>query len=487
MKSLVPVLITPSSYHSGVTVNNSDIPSTSSGCEDAVERKVQGLSVPSRIQTSTFKSTGARFCDYTSFEQILPIPAERERQLSTLFPQTGVSVFQYLTSQLYYKIEWKMMNNTSIIPTSKVRYLTVDVERQIAPEPWDANGNRIVMTAPKPGKSTHGCFTIPGQYLFFVIEDKNRFLDIELSITGFLSQCPDAWNVLGCRKSCFAIQLNGRKVKAYTNTLSNVGLIERTLNPDFLEFERRILEEYYANPGLPCILGNNRSKALLTETVVTLSYEYKTYEELRPLTVFTSPCIEACCDKTYTGSLIQKLEYTGNISPDWIINAKETKQFWLGEGQKYRVSNIVVQGTAPSFAEYGNRIKSGPEFSCKRSINGILYWAPFFLFFDVGRNEPARFIPGESSKDVVVSGQKGIILPLSMNGDKFSFDGTNTSFFTLETAKNSGQPIPYTIRIDNPVWIAEVTEQDSSGFEIIVPVWKYAPSQLKVSFDITLA
>lgn len=426
-KKLIPVIITADHYLQMNTLSNEQI--------------------EQREKTTVYHSINRPLCNYVSFEQTSPfLPFG---QLSSLFDQPGISVIQFLTPQLYYRINWKITNNSGKNLGQRVRFLTVDVEKQIAPEPWDIRGNRICFITPCIGQTTRGCFSVPGEYLYFVIEDSGKNLDIELTVTGYFPKINN-WAIYGGNKSDFCIR--GKYV--YTNRASSLTRIQRILNPEFLPFQERILEEYYRNAGQPCFLPSHPIQVFAEETVqVTAEYDANSNKS-QP-----NSCSEnGCCGSSY-------IEISVKISPqtNWISSSKDLSTvFILKGGRRYTISNMLTSGERPD---------NSPYAVCDPSQYA------FLLYPKDSEKQPQTFIPEKSNPpDLSPDADNRISVLVSPDNLTMSNPIGKTLVFDTLGSSNT-DTFPYTIRLNSSLW------RNNPDFDYITV---YRPKSFKLTFDLTI-
>lgn len=399
--------------------------------------------VNQRVPTTTYRSINRPLCNYVSFEQTSTfVPFG---QLSSLVDQPGISVIQFLTAQLYYKIQWKLTNNSGQNLYQRVRYLTLDAEKQIGPEPWDIKGNRICFQTPCSSQTTAGCFIVPGEYLYFVIEDPGKNLDIELTVTGYFPKLNN-WAIYRTNSSDFCI--NGKY--AYTNSVAPGTKIKRTLNPELLPFHVRILEEYYRNAGQPCFLPQSRLTTPGEKVTIQIEFKQDTDKS-------QGNCLlGACCGKSY---IVLSIKSLSNTTYDWISLSKDVpSQFNLQGGKRYRMDNMSFSGT-----------RGSTFVVCNRDIYS-------FAFYPIDSNKsPQPFIAFESNPPLLTpDANNTILIRLDPNILAAATAGRFIVFDTLESTSI------YETRLNSTVW-SELPPSNPTGNRYV-----YEPKSFTATFDLTI-
>lgn len=444
LKVLRPVLTTADNYLPGNVFSDAEI--------------------QSRVKTSIFQSVPDPKCNYVSFVQVSP-DGGADKSLSWKLEQGNApSVIQFLTTQLNFRIEWTFVNNSEFDFNQKVRFLEVEVgtsryqpasvinhashvPKQIAPEPWDNKGNRIIFSVPKPGQTTSGCFVVPGQYQFFVIEDPGKNLDITLKITGFYPKCKvDRWAVSGDRESKFCIKdCNGKFLHAYTNKVSTLGRIQREINPLLLSYQDKVLKEYYFNAGQPCLadldISQNDTSDEVTITVSSDIYNRNNYIG-SGANLFG---VAFSCGNSYCAPYVQITD-----KKPWITRAND--QILLEVGT-YKISELVLNG---QFANASEKIPSSEIlksifYGCNRADLA-------FLFYSYADNQPQKFLlssnPPPLSPDAADDGLASMLVSTYTKADIdilfFDLIFKTDQNIIFET-KRSGSKFPYGFRLNSPI------------------------------------
>lgn len=427
LKVLRPVLTTADNYLPGNVFSDAEI--------------------QSRVKTSIFQSIPDPKCNYVSFIQVSP-DGGADKSLSWKLEQGNApSVIQFLTTQLNFRIEWTFVNNSELDLNQKVRFLEVDVPKQIGPEPWDSKGNRIVFSVPKPGQTTSGCFVVPGQYQFFVIEDPGKNLDITLKVTGFYPKCKiDRWAVVGDRESKFCIKdCNGKSLWAYTNKVSTLGRIQREINPLLLSYQEKVLREYYFNAGQPCFAGErNLNLKTSNEVIITVKSDLSNNNNYIGSQYFDALAVYGC-GNSYCAP---KITLSDN-SLVWI--SIEGDQIMLINGS-YRLDQIEVTGRSQTQEEVNvpfnpsEPIITGPFYGCEEVQDLAL------LFYSFTDNQPQKYLPGSNPPPTVQDANGTMVMLLSQIDEGFfQLNSDSTNFFNFKTYENTDK-FPYGIRLNSPMW-----------------------------------
>lgn len=441
LKVLRPVITTYDKYLPGNVMSDKDI--------------------ATKNPTSIYHSTTDPKCNYVSFIQVSPPNGDAESLSWKLEQGNAPSVIQFLTTQLNFRIEWVLKNNSEFDYNQKVRFLVVDVKRQIGPEPWDNKGDRIVFTTPKPGRTTKGCFVVPGQYQFFVIEDPGRNLGVKLRVTGFYPKCHlDKWAIYGTEKSDFCVKTcDGKKIIAYTNSKAEVGMIKRTYNPLLLDYVDLVLKEYFFNSGKPCLIDvpSIKQEEENPFVIITVTSEFGDSNNYRGSTDYTGLNIFGC-GNSYT---YPKVKLSNNNILGWSSTPADDKaQFLLRSAQKFRLSNITVYGESqtPQQAGIPGEI---PDFYIRPAEYACNEQDLALLFYDVNAAEPVEFIAEESKNHPpLVSDAGGTIAMLLSPGvpddgrivRTFYLNATPDQQFTFTTGSTPQGFIPFAIRLNTPIW-----------------------------------
>lgn len=421
LKVLKPVLITPSLY----------LPMDILSKEQVAERQ----------KVSTFRSVKPPYCNYVSFEQLNP--ENPMDGLSALVDQPGSpSVFQLITSQLSYKLNWKLTNRGNSFSTDRIRLLVLNVDEQRGYEPWDIKGNRIEFVHPRPGRTTTGCAIIPGQYLFFVIEDPSKSINFEITITAFYPRI-ERWEVYGetssdfCLKDCY-----GNSFFAYNNSISTAGRFQRTLNPQLLDYEARVIAEYRRNPGFPCLVPPVL-KPFQTEENLTISVIIPSYFGFSA----------RYCGNNYANPSV-------NLSKIYIWVAKsnnDDSQFILDKG-KYKLDLINVSGTSPTLDEFSRNFSpllftKGPHYGCNTENFTFIFYSvpgPYPVVFNRESSNPP---PLAEPNIVAMKIDKTFIeRPNGGNYVKFDVPATPENNFIFDVPDNG---VHFAFRLNSPIWEAD--------------------------------
>lgn len=421
--------------------------------------------ISSSEKVSKFESIKPPYCDYVSFQQTFPI--NLNQAISTLVYQPGSpSVFQLITSQLYYKVEWICRNNlVTNVSRKRVRVLILDVEDQKGYEPWDVKGNRICIRIPEIGKTTKGCFVLPGNYLFFVLEDTTRSCEFEIKITAFYPKL-DYWEV---SDSSFCVRdTSCRKIFAYRNSKASLGRIQRTLNPELFAYQEAILQEYKKNPGLPCLIPPS---VLSPQSLGTYTMEIKvdTRSGQQFIKGFAGSDLSLFCRASYS-NLVPTLENT----PYWITQQSHITQFVLSIG-RYRMGQIVFSGSSDIQEEfYPPPVEpftaTGPNYYCNSQDLAL-------LFYSVNEQNPVKILGGSDpptlSDDAnntvaMITNPKlvepeigGVPVP-TLNYVRFEIDGEGKYFyFDVTSSANI-----FAFRLNSPIFYTFIQYESGDTADI---------------------
>lgn len=472
LKKLIPILITPSLYLPMNILTNEEI--------------------KARHRTSVFRSVNPPFCNYVSFKQTYP--SKESDGLSSLVYQPGSpSVIQFITSQLYYKIDWTLYNKSKQSDYSRdyMRLLVVDVPDQRGYEPWDINGNRIRFDKPFPGMKTKGSFTIPGEYLFIVIDNPWNNIDIQLKITGYHPKV-DKWAIYQGDSTKFYIRDKcGRKMWAYTNSKASVGRISRTLNPRLKPLQDKVLRKYKQNPGLPCTVSPFNILPQVSEEAVILTVEINPTGEGRYVgsrdtnadcgNSYTNPIVTISCP---TGPNTNNCQSTGHTGYSWINGNSDPSQIVIGNGT-YKLSDIVVNGTTPTTREIvGNspdiNYAKGPTYKCEQEQDLS------FVFYSVNRKNPILFVEDKSNPPPLVDDAGNSISMKTESTGMGEFPenyihftvNTNQKYFQFKTTDTNGTV--YAFRLNSPIWEVRIAKPND---EYYIP--RHGPKTLKATMTLT--
>jgi hypothetical protein len=114
--------------------------------------------VASKVRSSLFSSEpSGTTCEYIKWKQVSP--EDRAAYGLSWVVATGQSidpreVIQLLTSQLEYTVSWKARLIDPSKPGGKITLVLP--EETVGYEPWDINGDKIVITTPRGEETTKG-------------------------------------------------------------------------------------------------------------------------------------------------------------------------------------------------------------------------------------------------------------------------------------------------------------------------------------------
>lgn len=418
MESLKPVIITPDKYLSGILIPNE--------------------LVPTKVATSVYTSVPNPIpgCKYLSWRQVSP-PNRGSFGLSWLIqPNDTSEVIQFLTSQLNFKIKW------SLDTCSNMRFLVINIQDNLAYEPWDIKGRRISFDG------LRGCFTVPGQYNIFIIESSKK-VNMKLEITGFFPKINLYTKNIFCHDGYFLyrndVDVYGRQ--AY--------YLNRTLNPDLLNYQEIVLNEYRKNPGKPCLTKNLSYEQGLSASINFSSNYFYLNGELNYNNYIKEESAGVCTAKGYVNPTVFNV-----TSPLYGIfdvvsmEPNEASQFTLRGGTLYKLT-ISFEISLPSFAWMKeNGLTDGTyvfgPILCLKDIT--------FVMLSVADLAPVSFISDKSSPPPLDpnAGNTIVMVPTKIDyiGDnenkyvKFSFLNTN-KYFVFFTPGNTNTRVTYATRIYN--------------------------------------
>lgn len=454
--------------------------------------------IASSEKVSRFISIQPFYCDYISFWQTFPqipqvfagssvssggtigAPLDLDKSISTLVYQPGSpSVFQFITSQLHYRVEWICRNNSvRDISNKRIHVLIVDVGDEKGYEPWDVKGNRIRIPVPQIGCKTKGFFVLPGNYLFFVLEDTTRSCEFEIQITAFYPRI-DYWQV---SDDSFCIQdVYCRKIVAYKNSKSSLGRIQRTLNPELEAFlylfftnirkiqafhvsyhlrfyHLRALEATQCKYKLMKSLDNNLSKDLQEEI-----YQY-----------FAVPRIAISFRP-----LIRTLLDLPTVSYHTI---------YLSTG-RYHMSEIVFEGNSEIQEKFYPPpvepfVATGPKYYCNPQDLAL-------LFYSVNEQNPVKILGGSDSPTpsqdtddtaamamniTLVEPEIGGVPVPTLNYIKFEIEGDGKYFYFDVTSDAN----IFAFRLNSPIFYTSIDYESPDSADIFRTQYLFQNASVKI-------
>lgn len=222
---------------------------------------------------------------------------------------------------------------------------------------------------------------VPGEYLFFVIEDPRKNLDITLRVTGLSTQ-PNRWAVYGGKETIFYLETCERKIPAYVNRIDDLGEIHRTFYPEFRSYEEYILRKYFVNPGLPQNQVNQKLEqpGEFVDVEVISRFDFLNNYVNNDRSTIRRPV----CGQSYTsGDIILSEE------KDWIkLVDGNAYQLAIQPGLKIRIENIVVTGKSQPGFIFPQKENVVSSLLCTDQLS-LLVW-------NVGSKQPVTFNTVES-------------------------------------------------------------------------------------------
>lgn len=177
-------------------------------------------------------------CVYFSFQQITPITNTLSWVNINVSPTR--EIIQLLAWQVDYEICWR--SNIPLTENDALRFI-IPNNSFIGHEPWDVFGNDIRFLG------TQDRFIIPGIYGFFVIRSPNPLVQLSISITAKIPKVNKYFTGNFCLKNKHNCKFSF--VYAYTNIYLDREII-RTVDPNFLQLQESIREEYLSREYNSC-------------------------------------------------------------------------------------------------------------------------------------------------------------------------------------------------------------------------------------------